>query len=255
MEDNTIFNAEAFISSSQKNSIELFEDTASKMKAASEHLVKDFFKFRSSKFAEELEQTDKSKYVAYNYSFFTNITTALKAEMMDDDIYGKGLCAVASIMSHFPEYKDVTIPAVSPFIKRAYRKLETTDSKGQEFIAVGIMKLASSIADLEPSMTKEALKVLRDPKIIEGLGIDSKPHDKDFSWHFSEACLFLAEMLRKDNSLLKEIKEVSKPFMVPKEQVSSKSGYEITGFAYLRDKIAEVEKKNAIILSANVHKK
>ena len=45
MEDNTIFNAEAFISSSQKNSIELFEDTASKMRRHLNIWSKTFLNF------------------------------------------------------------------------------------------------------------------------------------------------------------------------------------------------------------------
>ena len=161
-----------------RNSV-MFPDTRNKMQAASENLIKDFFRFDDSmRKREEFHLANKEDMKKDYMSFLENIISALNIGLVDNTRYGQGLESLKTILDRYPEEKDEIIRIALPFLKQGGNRLKSAKSKIERAsLAHGMVDFAESISSAEPDLTKVVLPIFSQKSIQDGLSLDVSESD------------------------------------------------------------------------------
>lgn len=158
----------------------------------------------------EFKSVPESEKKEYCLTLFDNVKHVMQSEALVNDggCIDSGMCSMAHILKEIPQEKGNLIPQIIPILEN-YAKFPCDNSHrfctGRDLQALGILYLATTIAETDTKYSKEMLKFF-DNKEVQG-------------WAMADdelcpvACEYLQKFLEIDATLAPEIDRISKKYI------------------------------------------
>lgn len=157
----------------------------------------------------EFKSVPESEKKEYCLTLFDNVKHVMQSEALVNEgaHIGFGMCSMAYILKEIPQEKDNLIPQIIPILEN-YAKFPYDNSyyaTGRDLQALGILYLATTIAETDTKYSKEMLKFFDNKEVREGAMADDEL--------CPVACKYLQKFLEIDATLAPEIDRISKKYI------------------------------------------